>query len=168
MSFHMHLRAVTESEIHGRDFAWLLDFMGAAWDWDVRHAEHAAGIAESIEKDFATVHELCEAGATLPEGGDGAWELPVFGGRVVQDPSGNQPPFAVLTAAETRTAAAFLTDVPYETLWGTAGAKIHDSFGPDWDEGEVRDIFAGRHTALRTFYGRTAEAGQAVAKAFWY
>lgn len=107
-------------------------------------------------------------GYALPEGTGGAWELPIFGGRVVHDPSGDQPPFALLTAAETRTAAAFLTEVRFETLWETAGAKIHTSFGPGWDEGEVRNIYSGHHADLRTFYGRSAKAGQAVVKAFWY
>lgn len=40
--------------------------------------------------------------------------------------------------------------------------------GPGWDEGEVRNIYSGHHADLRTFYGRSAKAGQAVVKAFWY
>ncbi|MFI2373071.1 DUF1877 family protein [Streptomyces sp. NPDC018833] len=168
MSFHMHLRAVAESEAQGRGFAWLLDFMGAAWDRDVRRAEHAAGIAESIEKDFHTVNELCEAGAEHPEGRDGAWELPVFGGRVVHDPTSPEAPFAVLDPAGTARAAAFLTAVPFDTLWDVAGAKIHAWFGPGWDAGEIRGIYLRHHTGLRIFYERAAASGQAVVKAFWY
>ncbi|MDQ1008793.1 hypothetical protein QFZ82_003278 [Streptomyces sp. V4I23] len=168
MSFHMHLRAAEESAVQGRDFAWLLDFMGAAWDWDVHQAEYAAGLATSVEKDFGTVHDLCQAGADLPAGAGGAWDLPVYGGHVVHDPSDGQPPFALLTAAETRTAAAFLTDVPFEALWESAGPKIHASLGPGREEGEARGIYAGHHTDLRAFYGRAAGAGQAVVKAFWY
>lgn len=164
----MHLRATEESALDGRDFAWLLDFMSAAWDWDVRRAEYAAGVATSVEKDFDTVHDLCRAGADLPAGAGGAWELPVFGGHVVHDPADGQPPFALLTAAGTRRAAAFLTDVPFEALWESAGPRIEAWFGPGWDEGEVQDIYAGHHRDLRAFYGRAAGAGQAVVKAFWY
>jgi hypothetical protein len=87
---------------------------------------------------------------------------------VLHDPASPEAPFALLTAAETRAAAAFLTDVPFATLWESAGARIHASFGPAWAEKEVRGIYAGHHRDLATFYGRAAADGRAVIKAFWY
>ncbi|WP_189886591.1 DUF1877 family protein [Streptomyces xantholiticus] len=168
MSFHMHLRAVQESTIEGSDHARLVDFMAAAWDWDVRRAEHSSGVAYSIEKDFASVNDLCAAGAALPEGFDGAWELPVFGGRVFHDPASPEAPFAVLDPAGTVCAAAFLTAVPFDTLWDVAGAKLRDGFGPGWDADEIKGTYAGYHTGLRIFYERAAASGHAVVKAFWY
>ncbi|MFJ9419092.1 DUF1877 family protein [Streptomyces sp. NPDC101227] len=167
MSFHMHLRAVENSEVR-HDHAWLEEFMGAAWDWDVRRAEHDAGIANSIEKDFSSVHELCEAGSGLPEGQGGTWELPIFGGDIIDHPAHEKPPFVHLTPDTTRRAAAFLTDVSFDVLWESAGRQLRAAFGPDWAEEDVKGIYAWHHAGLRAFYHRTAVAGKAVVKAFWY
>ncbi|MFF4694427.1 DUF1877 family protein [Streptomyces chattanoogensis] len=167
MSFHMHLRAVPDSEVR-LDYAWLEEFMGAAWDWDVHQAEYQAGIASSIEKDFRSVHELYAAGRGLPEGRDGVWELPIFGGGIVYHPDDKQPPFVHLPPDTVRQASAFLADVSFDALWEAAGPKLHTAFGPDWDEGDVRDIYVHHHAGLRAFYQRAAMAGRAVVKAFWY
>jgi hypothetical protein len=167
VSFHMHLRAVRDSEVR-LEYAWLMEFMGAAWDWDVRHAEFDAGIANSIEKDFSSVHELYEAAGGLPEGRNGTWELPIFGGDLVYAPDDRQPPFVHLVPDTVRRASAFLTDVSFDVLWEAAGPKLHAAFGPGWAEEDVRDIYADHHTDLRDFYERAAAAGRAVVKAFWY
>ncbi|WP_328908418.1 DUF1877 family protein [Streptomyces sp. NBC_00234] len=168
MTFHMHLRAVEHAEIR-HDHAWLEEFMGAAWDWDVRRAEHDAGIAESIEKDFGSVHELYEAAGGLPEGRDGTWELPVFGGDVVHHtPADRKPPFVRLAPEETRRAAAFLTEISFDTLWESAGPRLRAAFGPGWADEDVKGIYHQHHTALRGFYHRTSTAGRGVVKAFWY
>ncbi|MFG2123786.1 DUF1877 family protein [Streptomyces sp. NPDC048710] len=167
MSFHMHLRAVRSSEVR-LDYAWLEEFMGAAWDWDVHRAEFAAGIAESIEKDFGSVHRLYEAGSGLSEGREGTWELPVFGGDIVYHRDEEQPPFVHLSPDMVRQASAFLSEVSFDALWESAGPKLHRAFGPDWAEEDVRDIYIRHHADLRAFYQRTAMAGDAVVKAFWY
>ncbi|MEU0085637.1 DUF1877 family protein [Streptomyces sp. NPDC006274] len=167
MSFHMHLRAVRPSEIEGFDHARLVEFMDAAWERDVRRAEHASGVAYSIEKTFSEVNELCEAGSALPEGQDGGWELPVFGGRVFQDPSSQEAPFAVLDPAGTARAAAFLTAVPFGTLWKTAGPKL-SNWGPGHDAADIRQYYGRLYVGLRNLYARAAGSGQAVVKAFWY
>ncbi|MGW8884213.1 DUF1877 family protein [Streptomyces sp. NPDC055749] len=168
MSFHMHLRAVEHSEIR-HDHAWLEEFMGAAWDWDVHRAEHDAGIAESIEKDFGSVHELYEAASRLPEGRDGTWELPVFGGDIVHySPADEKPPFVCLAPDATRRASAFLADVSFDALWASADPRFREAFGPGWAEGDVKRIYDDHHTALRAFYHRTSTGGKAVVKAFWY
>ncbi|MGW0579592.1 DUF1877 family protein [Streptomyces sp. NPDC002920] len=167
MSFHMHLRAVQNSGIR-LDYAWLEEFMGAAWAWDVRQTEREAGIAESIEKDFSSVHELYEAGSGLSEGRGGTWELPIFGGDIVYHPDDEQPPFVHLTPDTVRRASAYLADVSFDLLWEAAGPKLHTAFGPGWAEEEVKDIYVRHHADLRAFYQRAAMAGRAVVKAFWY
>ncbi|MEV6209302.1 DUF1877 family protein [Kitasatospora sp. NPDC051914] len=167
MSYHMHLRAVRESEVR-KEYAWLEEFMAAAWGWDVHPAECAAGVAKSFEKDFGLVHELYEAAAGRPEGAGGAWELPVYGGDVVRHPTDAQPPFAHLTPGATQRASAFLTDVPFDALWASAGRRLHASFGPSWAEEDVRGIFVRHHEGMRAFYDRAAADGRAVVKAFWY
>ncbi|MFF3935001.1 DUF1877 family protein [Streptomyces phaeofaciens] len=167
MSFHMQLRAVENSEVR-HDHAWLEEFMGASWDWDVHKAEYEAGIATSIEKDFTSVHELYEAGGRLGGGVGDLWELPVFGGDIVHHPADEKPPFVRLTPEATRQASAFLTSVSFDALWEEGGPRIRAAFGPGWAEEDVRGIYVHHHTDLRAFYDRTATAGKAVVKAFWY
>jgi hypothetical protein len=167
MSFHMHLRAVQNSEVR-HDHAWIMEFMGAAWSWDVHQAEYEAGIATSIEKDFSSVHELYEAGSDLVEGRGGEWELPVYGGDTVHHPDEEQPPFVHLTPDAVRRASAFLAAVSFDGLWETAGPKLHAEFGAGWPEDDVREIYAEHHADLRDFYQRAALGGDAVVKAFWY
>lgn len=164
----MHLRAVPASEIEGFDHARLVDFMAAGRDPDVLRAEHAAGVAESVEKDFLSLNDLLAAGARTPEGRDGAWELPVFGGRILHDPAGPEAPFAVLDPAGTVRAAGFLSGVAFEMLWDSAGAELCAAYGPGWDADEIRRHYGGLHSALRTFYERASASGHAVAKAFWF
>ncbi|MER8045638.1 DUF1877 family protein [Streptomyces sp. NPDC094032] len=159
---HMHLRAATTAEILD-DHAWLEAFMATAWEH--HEVEYAAGVADSIEKDFGLVHALYEAS------GDAAGWLPVFGGR---QPAGApadhlpHPPLLLLEPAEVRTAAAFLADVSFDALWEAAGAKILASFGPGWAEALVLEILGGHHRDLRAFYGRAAAAGHTVVKAGWF
>ncbi|MFC9246162.1 DUF1877 family protein [Streptomyces sp. NPDC057136] len=168
MSFHMHLRAVEHSEIR-HDHAWLEEFMGAAWDWDVHRAEYDAGIAESIEKDFGSVHDLYEVAGRLSEGQDGTWELPIFGGEIVHyTPADEKPPFVRLAPDATHRASAFLTDVPFDAVWESVGPRLRAAFGPGWAEEDVRGIYDQHHTDLRAFYHRTSTAGKGVVKAFWY
>ncbi|MEU6927624.1 DUF1877 family protein [Streptomyces sp. NPDC046385] len=159
---HMHLRAAAEAEILD-DHAWLEAFMATAWEH--HQVEYAAGVAESLEKDFDLVHELFSAS------GDAAGWLPVFGGRQPAGaPDGHRahPPLLLLEPAEVRTAAAFLAEVPFDALWEAAGAKILAAFGPGWAEALVLEIFRGRHRDLRAFYGRAAAAGHTVVKAGWF
>ncbi|MEU8679168.1 DUF1877 family protein [Streptomyces sp. NPDC048560] len=168
MSFHMHLRAVDHAAVRS-DHAWLEEFMGAAWDWDVRRAEHDAGVSTSVQKDFGSLHEFYEAAGRLSEGPDSRWELPVFGGEIVHHgPADEKPPFVRLAPDATRCAAAFLADFPFDAAWDSAGPALRAAFGPGWAEEDVRGIYAQHHTGLTAFYGRTATAGKAVVKAFWY
>ncbi|MFF5498464.1 DUF1877 family protein [Streptomyces aquilus] len=167
MGFDMHLRAVQDSEVR-LDHVWLEEFMGAAWDGDVHRAEWEAGIAESLSKDFGPMHDLYESAALLPEGRDGAWELPVFGGELVPGSGDEEAPFVHLSPETVRQAAAFLTHVSFDALWDAAGPKLYATFGPGWAEEDVKGIYRRHHADLGDFYRRTAADGKAVVKAFWY
>ena len=165
MSFHLHLRATAFDEVP-EDFSSLLDFMGAAWE--AHEQEHAAGIAESIQKDFGHVDELYTIGADQDDTANAAGTLPIFGGRHVHSPTKDQPPFAILNPVETRGTAEFLNTVSFDERWQVAGTKLSKPY-VDWeDEDAARNIFLGYHNDLRTFYWRAALAGHAVIKAFWY
>ncbi|MFF2567904.1 DUF1877 family protein [Streptomyces sp. NPDC058084] len=159
---HLHLRAAAETDLRD-DHVWLTAFMGTAWE--NHEVECAAGVSDSVEKDFRTLHELYEA-----SGESDAW-LPVFGGR---QPAGApsdrlaHPPLMLLTPDETVRAAAFLTSVSFDDLWSRAGAGIHASFGPGWPETTVREIFRTHHRDLRAFYARAAASGHTVLKAGWF
>ncbi|WP_329118078.1 DUF1877 family protein [Streptomyces sp. NBC_01353] len=160
MSFHMHLRAMAEHEIRD-DHAWLTDFMHAAWE--KLETEYESGIAASIEKDFGPLNDLYLAGATTTH------ELPVYGGRIIQDPAHHRPPFAILTSLEATTAAELLRDTHFETLWSVAGPALAAPYAL-WDDPETaaKATYLAHHTALCGFYTRAAQANHAVVKAFWY
>lgn len=165
MSFHLHLRATTPSEVPG-EFSSLLDFMWAAWE--AHPAEDAAGIAESIEKDFGQVHELYTAGADRDDASSAASTLPIFGGRQVRGPTKDQPPFVVLDPAQVRAVAEFLRTLSFDERWQVAGTELSRQH-LRWDgNNAARAIFLEHHGSLCTFYGRAALAGHAVIKAFWY
>lgn len=166
MSFHMHLRATASNEVP-EDFSSLLDFMWAAWE--AHPEEYAAGIADSVEKDFGRVHELYTMGADDQDATSAASNLPIFGGRHIHSsPAKDQPPFVILNPAETRGAAKFLRTVSFDERWQIAGAKLSKPYIGWEDENAARNTFLGYHNDLRTFYGRAAQGGHAVIKAFWY
>ncbi|MCX2182285.1 YfbM family protein [Streptomyces sp. SKN60] len=150
--------------------------MGAAWD--VIEVEHAAGVADAIEKDYGRLDELyrtetgTETGTgtgTEPAASDA--ELPVFGGR---QPAGAptdrypDPPLILLEPAGVARAAAFLATVSFDALWARLGGRIVSSMGPDWDDATVREMYETHHRSLRGFYERAAAAGHAVIKAGWF
>ncbi|XEC32760.1 DUF1877 family protein [Streptomyces fradiae] len=140
--------------------------MNAAWD--VIEVEHAAGVADAIEKDYGRLDELYRTAA-----GAGATdaELPVFGGR---QPAGAptdrypDPPLILLEPAGVTRAAAFLATVSFDALWARLGGRIVTSMGPDWDDATVREMYETHHRSLRGFYERAAAAGHAVIKAGWF
>ncbi|OKK08563.1 hypothetical protein AMK26_06125 [Streptomyces sp. CB03234] len=158
MSYHLHFRAVPEGDVRD-DLAWLESFMSAAWD--DHPAEYRAGLATSIEKDFGLVDQLYATAGCVDR------ELPVYGGRPVEYPDGDRPPFLVLPPDQVRSAADFLAGASFEALWETAGDKIRAVFA-GWDEAVVKEILLGHHRDLCAFYRRTASAGHAVVKAAWF
>ncbi|SCF81006.1 DUF1877 family protein [Streptomyces sp. Ncost-T10-10d] len=115
-----------------------------------------------ISKVFSAVHELC---LTAPPG-QGSCELPVFGGTVHEDPAGIEAPSVTLEAAGVREAAEFLRSHPFDQLWHAAAGGVGTHWGRP--EPEVRDVFAHHYRQVLDFYGRAAEAGDAVVKRFLY
>ncbi|SBT42087.1 DUF1877 family protein [Micromonospora auratinigra] len=158
MSFHMHLRATAPNDVP-EDYSSLRDFMWVAWE--AHPEEYAAGIADSIDKDFGRVDELYTKGVDRGDATSAASTLPIFGGRHVHSPTKDQPPFVILNPAEVRGVAEFLRTVSFDERWEIAGT--HDG----WED-ENRSTFLDYHNDLRTFYQRAAQAGHAVIKAFRY
>ncbi|MEY9873174.1 hypothetical protein ABH931_002656 [Streptacidiphilus sp. MAP12-33] len=76
----MHLRAAPPQEIHP-DSAWVEAFMLAAWA--DHQKEYSAGIADSIEKDFAGVSHLYTGTPDGPTDPGNPSGLPIFGGELV-------------------------------------------------------------------------------------
>ncbi|RAO08420.1 DUF1877 family protein [Micromonospora noduli] len=165
MSFHMHLRATATNEVP-EDFSSLVDLMSTAWE--AHQNEYAAGVAHSIDKDFGHVHELYIMGLDQSDGTNPANNLPIFGGRHIDGPAKDQPPFVILDPAEVHRTADFLQTLSFDERWRIAGTNLSTPYIGWEDENAARKIYLGHHDALRTFYQRAARAGDAVIKAFWY
>lgn len=164
MSYHLHLRAVPTDELQA-DFTWLTEFFSAAWD---NHPEEAAaGIAESVEKDFFAVHHFYTGAADHPGGTDEPKTLPIEGGELISHPTDERPPFLILNPPAVQRASEFLLAASFDALWQAAGAELSAPF-QGWDQDQVREIFLDYHRDLRAFYAKASDAGHAVAKCFWY
>ncbi|KDN87697.1 triose-phosphate isomerase [Kitasatospora cheerisanensis KCTC 2395] len=161
MSFHLHLRAVPSAEVRP-DSAWIEPFMRESWD---NHAaEYDAGIADSIEKDFAQINQLYTGAPDGPADPGNPSGLPIFGGTSV--PREDGPPFVLLSAEQVADAAAFLSVTTFDSRWEASGAAISAHWGGE--PAFVREIFLGHHEDLVAFYRAAADSGKAVLKAFWY
>jgi hypothetical protein len=156
----MHLRALPSAEIRP-DGPWIEAFMLAAWS--NHRDEYSAGIADSIEKDFAGVNHLYTGAPDGPENPGDPSGLPVFGGELV--PRGDGPPFLILHPRQVAEAATFLHAADFDSLWEARGAAISSNWG---DPTQAREIYLSHHAGLLAFYQAAAQAGQAVLKAFWY
>ncbi|MFE7213614.1 DUF1877 family protein [Streptomyces sp. NPDC057611] len=162
MSIKMQLRAMPESAIR-ENWTWLEEVMGDALDRF--QAERRAGIAEAVPYHFHALNKVYAAAYT-PHGSHD-WELPVFGGSPVYNATDNQPPFVIARPSEVREAGDFLAAASFDDLWAAARPKVLPPFSA-FDEAEVKGWFLTHHTDLRTFYSRSASAGSAVVKGFWY
>ena len=131
--------------------------------WFNHQEECAAGIADSIEKDFAGVNQLYTGAPDGPEDSGSSSGLPVFGGQLV--PREDGPPFVILQPHHAGEAAAFLNAADFNSLWNASGAAICATWG---DPTLAREIYLSHHEGLVAFYQTAAQAGQAVVKAFWY
>lgn len=165
MSFHMHLRATAAGDVPG-DFASLFDFMWTAWE--DHQAEHAAGIADSVEKSFGHLDQLYTGTTCQDEAAGASSTLPIYGGRLVPEPAGEHPPFVILDPPGVRAAAEFLQTAEFDVLWQTAATELSKAYVGWEDKNAAREIFLSHHDDLCTFYRRAALAGHAVIKAFWY
>jgi hypothetical protein len=160
MSFHMHLRAAPPAEIRP-DGAWLEAFLLTAWS--NHQEEYAAGIAESIEKDFTGMNQLYTGALDGPEDAGDPSRLPIYGGEIVFHEDGL--PFVILQPDQVEETAAFLHAVDFDALWEARGAAISSNWG---DPTQARDVYLSHHEGLLAFYRAAAHTGRAVLKAFWY
>ncbi|MEV7386462.1 DUF1877 family protein [Streptomyces sp. NPDC091215] len=88
----------------------------------------------------------------------------LLGGRPVVRPDRHKPPLLVLTAAQARQVAGFLTAADFDALWDLARDTLMPRYGGTPAEPETWGEFAAAHQELRTFYAQTAESGDAVVK----
>ncbi|MBF9067079.1 DUF1877 family protein [Streptacidiphilus sp. NEAU-YB345] len=131
--------------------------------WSNHQEEYAAGIADSIEKDFEGVNHLYTGDPDGHEGAGSPSGLPVFGGDLVPHEDG--PPFVILQPVQVKEAAAFLNAADFDSLWDASGAAISAPWG---DLTLAREIYLSHHEGLVAFYQTASQAGNAVIKAFWY
>ncbi|MGW3208948.1 DUF1877 family protein [Streptomyces sp. NPDC001135] len=88
----------------------------------------------------------------------------VLGGRPVFRPDRHEPRLLVLTAAQARRVAGFLSTADFDTLWVFAREALLPRYGGATAEPETRAAFAATHNGLRAFYTQTAQYGDAVVK----
>jgi hypothetical protein len=88
----------------------------------------------------------------------------VLGGQPVFHADRHKPPFLVLTAAQARRVARFLTMADFDALWDFARAELLPRYGGVTAEPETWHAFSVAHQELRAFYAQTAEYGDAVVK----
>lgn len=104
-------------------------------------------------------------GDTPPEHADaspGAYA--VLGGGRVYPADAAEPPFLLLTAAQTARVAAFLAAADFDDLWHPARAELLPRHGGPGEEPRTRAAFAAAHRDLTAFYTTTALHRDAVVK----
>ncbi|WP_229847773.1 DUF1877 family protein [Kitasatospora griseola] len=163
MSFHMHLRAVPQSDIQP-DGKWLSTFMRNSWRDS--QEEFTAGIATAVEKDFDEVNHLYTGSADGTGDPNAPATLPVFGGTTIDSEVG--PPFLIMTPLQVKQAAAFLEAASFEDLWTASKDGIFGPLGSFMYEAEAEAIFLQHHNDLLSFYRQAAGADHSVVKAFWF
>ena len=168
MSFHMHLRAIRETEIQD-DYSWLEEFMEAAWS-DRWEAERDAGIAQPSKRTSALSTSSTPRRdirrRTTPN--RGSVNCRSTEADLSYHPSHDQLPFVLLTAAEVGEAADFLTTASFDALSGGRGRPRSLRPYRGWDEAEVKDIFLGMHAGLGSSTDALLQPAMPVIKAFWY
>ena len=88
----------------------------------------------------------------------------VLGGERVYPAGSKEPPFVLLTGAQTTRVAAFLTESEFDDLWRPARAELLPRYGGAAEETRTRAAFASAHRDLTAFYTATARHHDAVVK----
>ncbi|MFI7500286.1 DUF1877 family protein [Streptomyces sp. NPDC049687] len=102
---------------------------------------------------------------TPPEHADaGPGAYAVLGGGRVYGAGPKEPPFLLLTAAQTARVAAFLAAADFDELWPSARAELLPRHGGPDEEPRTRAAFAAAHRDLTAFYTATALHQDAVVK----
>jgi hypothetical protein len=88
----------------------------------------------------------------------------VLGGGPVFPNGPDEPPFLLLTAAQTARVADYLTSADFEALWRDARDELLPRYGGAGAEPGARCMFESAHRDLTAFYTQTAFYGDAVVK----
>jgi hypothetical protein len=159
MSAYFHLRAVPPPALRNST-----NWLRRLFDDDRDAVRHRVGRhREEVLDGRYSDHQLlyAEAPPLSREAGPGA--PVVLGGRPLSA-GPRQPPFLVLTPAQTSRVATFLADADFEELWRPARAALLPRYGGPAEESRTRASFASAHQGLTAFYTTTARHGDAVVK----
>lgn len=122
-----------------------------------RHCE------EALDERYLD-QERIYAGPHLQRAEDRPQAQVVLGGRPVFRRDRHKPQLLVLTAAQARRVAGFLSAADFGALWLCAREELLPRYGGATAESETWAAFAAAHQELRTFYVQAAECGDAVVK----
>ncbi|MEU9452643.1 DUF1877 family protein [Streptomyces sp. NPDC048277] len=150
MNEYLRLRAVPAPALRNSP-SWLERLFESGSETTVRHRRYL-----DQERIYA---------AASPHGpGNHPENQVVLGGRPVFRADRHKPPLLVLTAAQARQVAGFLTAADFDALWDLTRDTLMPRYGGTPAEPETWGAFAAAHQELRTFYAQTAESGDAVVK----
>ncbi|MBC9729124.1 DUF1877 family protein [Streptomyces sp. TRM68367] len=161
MTPYFHLRAVPPSALRNST-TWLHRLFQD--DWTTVRERIGRHREEVLDPGYLR-YELLYTGGPCPHpaGQDTGADV-VRGGRPVDPPDPDEPPFLLLTAAQVTQVAAFLTSADFDSLWRRARDEVLPQYGGEDAEPEARGVFAATHRDLTAFYAQTAHYGDAVVK----
>ncbi|MDF2268971.1 DUF1877 family protein [Streptomyces coacervatus] len=160
MSLYFHLRAVPPSALRN-SANWLQRLFEDDWDTVRRRIDRHR--EEMLDHHYAD-HDVLYAGTPPHRTKDSPQSHVILGGRPVPHQDPEEPPFLLLTAAQTARVAVYLISADIETLWHRARDELLPRYGgPDMEQ-ETHALFTSTHRDLTAFYTNTAEYGDAVVK----
>ncbi|WP_460068742.1 DUF1877 family protein [Streptomyces sp. YKOK-I1] len=154
MSAYLGFRAVPPSALRNSAI-WLRRLFD-----DRRRAVALRDGVDRVDRDQRFLY-----GDTPPEhvdAGPGAYA--VLGGGRVYSADEREPPFLLLTAAQTAQVAEYLAAADFDELWRPARAELLPRHGGPARESRTRAAFAAAHRDLTSFYTTTALHRDAVVK----
>ena len=160
MSAYLHLRAVPPSALRN-SASWLRKLFDD--DQDTvrdRTGRHRGQTLDDHYRDQQFLYT--DAPPEHADAGPGAFA--VLGGGRVYTAGSQDPPFLLLTAAQTARVAAFLAAADFDELWRPVRAELLPRYGGAAEEPRTREAFASAHRDLTAFYTATAHRRDAVVK----
>ncbi|MET7379054.1 DUF1877 domain-containing protein [Streptomyces sp. NPDC005526] len=160
MSAYLRLRAVPPPAL--RNSATWLERLFEDDSAAVRHrvGRHREEVLDGRYLDQERIY----AGVCPQRAADRPQAHVVLGGRPVPRADPRKPRLLVLTAAQARRVAGFLTTADFDALWFFARDELLPRYGGARAEPETWGAFVTGHRELTAFYTRTADCGEAVVK----
>ncbi|MEU5532089.1 DUF1877 family protein [Streptomyces sp. NPDC020362] len=160
MTAYLRMRAVPPPALRN-SVTWL----ERQFEGGVEAVRHPGGRhrEEALDERYLD-QERIYAGAPPHSAQDRPQAQVVLGGRPVFRPGRHEPQLLVLTAAQARRVAGFLSAADFDALWGFARDELLPRYGGVTAEPETWGAFAAAHQELRAFYAHAAESGDAVVK----